>query len=87
MIMFDPNDPKENDEAHRLNRRMVYRALAMEGTCTGEHGVGGGGGIYAGKKEYLVPEKGKASVELMKKIKRAIDPKGRMNPGKIVDLD
>lgn len=55
-IMFDPTNKRENDEAHRLNRAMVYRAIGMEGTCTGEHGVG------LGKKEYLVPEFGESGV-------------------------
>lgn len=87
VIAFDPNNPDESEEAHRLNRKMVYRAIDMEGTCTGEHGIGGGNGIYSGKKEYLVPEKGKNAVELMKTVKRALDPKARLNPGKIVDLD
>lgn len=81
VICFDPNDPRENEEAHRLNVDMVHRAIGMEGTCTGEHGVG------IGKKEYLVPEMGKGSVELMKTLKRALDPHNIMNPGKIVDID
>ncbi|OSX80557.1 hypothetical protein BU14_0049s0001 [Porphyra umbilicalis] len=79
-IMFDPASQRENDEAHRLNRSMVYRAIGMEGTCTGEHGVG------LGKKEYLVPEFGEAGVGMMKTIKRALDPDNLLNPGKIVDI-
>ncbi|GAB0495010.1 hypothetical protein MMPV_006307 [Pyropia vietnamensis] len=79
-IMFDPTDQRENDEAHRLNRSMVYRAIGMEGTCTGEHGVG------LGKKEYLVPEFGESGVGMMKTIKRALDPDNLLNPGKIVDI-
>lgn len=81
VICFDPNDPRENEEAHRLNVDMVHRAIGMEGTCTGEHGVG------IGKKEYLIPEMGKGSVELMKTLKRALDPHNIMNPGKIIDID
>ncbi|KAF9074208.1 FAD-linked oxidase-like protein [Rhodocollybia butyracea] len=57
--------------------RMVLRAIAMDGTCTGEHGVG------IGKKQYLVEELGSGTVELMKTIKRAIDPLGLFNPGKL----
>lgn len=81
VIVFNPNNPVENEEAHRLNVSMVKRAIAMEGTCTGEHGIG------IGKKEYLVPELGEGSVEVMRTVKRALDPHNIMNPGKIIDLD
>lgn len=81
VIVFNPNDREENEEAHRLNVSMVKRAIAMEGTCTGEHGVG------IGKKEYLIPELGNGSVELMKTVKRALDPHNILNPGKIIDID
>lgn len=81
VIVFDPNDERENHEAHRLNMSMVKRAIEMEGTCTGEHGIG------IGKKEYLIPELGEGSVELMKTIKRALDPKNILNPGKIIDVE
>lgn len=80
VIAFDPLDPVENAEAHRLNVAMVKRAIAMDGTCTGEHGVG------IGKKEYLVPELGEGSVELMRTVKRALDPNNILNPGKIIDV-
>lgn len=80
VICFDPNNPEENEEAHRLNISMVKRAISMDGTCTGEHGVG------IGKKEYLVPEMGENAVELMRTLKRALDPKNILNPGKIIDL-
>lgn len=81
VIVFNPNNPVENEEAHRLNVSMVKRAIAMEGTCTGEHGIG------IGKKEYLVPELGEGSVEVMRTVKRALDPHNILNPGKIIDLD
>lgn len=81
VIVFDPLDPVENAEAHRLNVSMVKRAISMDGTCTGEHGVG------IGKKEYLEPELGKGSVELMKTLKRALDPNNILNPGKIIDIE
>jgi hypothetical protein len=58
----------------------IERALAMEGTCTGEHGVG------VGKKPYLVKEVGPEAIELMRDIKRAFDPQGLLNPGKVFDL-
>ena len=77
VFMIDPNRPEEIAEARRLNDRMVTRALAMEGTCTGEHGVG------YGKMDFLVAEHGDA-VSVMRMIKLALDPNNLMNPGKIV---
>ncbi|PPQ68693.1 hypothetical protein CVT24_007578 [Panaeolus cyanescens] len=74
MILFKTEEEKEI--AKELVKRMVKRAIALDGTCTGEHGVG------IGKKEYLVEELGEGTVELMKKIKRTIDPLGLFNPGK-----
>jgi D-lactate dehydrogenase (cytochrome) len=58
----------------------VNRALSLEGTCTGEHGVG------LHKMDFLVTETGDAAVEMMRTIKRALDPKNIMNPGKIFTL-
>jgi D-lactate dehydrogenase (cytochrome) len=77
IFMIDPQRPEEIAEASRLNDRMVARALAMEGTCTGEHGVG------YGKIDFLEAEHGEA-VEVMRSIKRALDPDDILNPGKIV---
>jgi D-lactate dehydrogenase (cytochrome) len=77
VFMIDPSRSEEIAEASRLNDRMVARALAMEGTCTGEHGVG------YGKMKFLTAEHGEA-VSVMRTIKRALDPDGIMNPGKIV---
>jgi len=74
-----PDDPKEIAEANRLNDNLVARALAMEGTCTGEHGVG------YGKVDFLVAEHGDA-LSVMRTLKNAIDPLGIMNPGKILRL-
>ena len=79
MYLLDPTSPAELEEARRLNDRMVARALAMGGTCTGEHGVG------YGKMKYLEAEHG-PGLDVMRAIKRALDPDNRMNPGKIVDL-
>jgi D-lactate dehydrogenase (cytochrome) len=59
---------------------MVYRAIELDGTCTGEHGVG------IGKKKYLLTELGEGSVDLMRRIKKALDPKNIMNPGKVAHL-
>ncbi len=78
-IVLKPDDPKEVAEAERLNDRLVKRALALEGTCTGEHGVG------YGKVDFLVAEHGEA-VSLMRAIKKALDPDGIMNPGKILRM-
>jgi D-lactate dehydrogenase (cytochrome) len=66
-------------EVEAINARLVKRALAMDGTCTGEHGIG------LGKQQWLVEELGEA-VEMMRVIKRAIDPKDLFNPGKIFAL-
>ncbi|PIL22975.1 hypothetical protein GSI_15672 [Ganoderma sinense ZZ0214-1] len=70
-----------NDEelvkARAAVKRMVKRALELEGTCTGEHGVG------MGKREYLIEELGEGTVELMKTVKKAIDPHNLFNPGKL----
>ena len=76
IFIIDPNAENEFAEAERLNRNMVERALSMDGTCTGEHGIG------IGKQEFLAQELGE-SVELMRSIKAALDPKNLFNPGKI----
>jgi D-lactate dehydrogenase (cytochrome) len=76
-LVLDPDEPKDAAEAERLNNRLVARALALDGTCTGEHGVG------YGKVDFLVAEHGEA-VSVMRTIKRALDPDNIMNPGKIV---
>ncbi len=77
VFMIDPTRPEEIAEAGRLNDRMVARALAMEGTSTGEHGIG------YGKMEFLIAEHGEA-VSVMRTIKKALDPDNILNPGKIV---
>jgi D-lactate dehydrogenase (cytochrome) len=79
IYVLDPASAAELEEAGRLNDRMVLRALAMGGTCTGEHGVG------TGKMKYLEAEHGPA-LEVMRTIKRALDPDNRMNPGKMIDV-
>ena len=63
-----------------LNERLVSRALSMDGTCTGEHGVG------YGKIDKLVEEHGKTAIDVMRGLKQSIDPLNLMNPGKIVRL-
>ncbi len=77
IFMIDPQLPEEIAEASRLNDRMVARALEMEGTCTGEHGIG------YGKMDFLVAEHGEA-ISVMRSIKQALDPDDILNPGKII---
>jgi D-lactate dehydrogenase (cytochrome) len=76
LILVDPQAPAEIARAKALHDRMVMRALALEGTCTGEHGIG------TGKIAFLQAELGDA-VAVMRQLKRALDPDGIMNPGKI----
>jgi D-lactate dehydrogenase (cytochrome) len=78
-FVIDPDDAEEMKRAEALNERMVMRALAMGGTCTGEHGVG------TGKMHFLVAEHGDA-LSVMRQIKMALDPGNIMNPGKILRL-
>ena len=75
LIIF--NDDAELQRVSGAVHRLVHRAVALDGTCTGEHGVG------VGKKEYLVEELGEDTVELMRTVKKAVDPLGIMNPGKV----
>uniref|UniRef100_A0A6B2L311 D-lactate dehydrogenase (cytochrome) n=1 Tax=Arcella intermedia TaxID=1963864 RepID=A0A6B2L311_9EUKA len=77
-ILLDRTNPKEVSAARELNSRLIKRALDMDGTCTGEHGVG------IGKREYVEPELGQGTVELMRNIKRMMDPLNILNPGKKV---
>jgi D-lactate dehydrogenase (cytochrome) len=77
VFLVDPAKPEETELAKQLNKRLVERALAMDGTCTGEHGVG------FGKMASLQAELGEA-VDVMREIKRTLDPENLMNPGKVV---
>jgi D-lactate dehydrogenase (cytochrome) len=76
-MVLDPDNPEEMAEAARINERLVHRAIAADGTCTGEHGVG------TGKIKYMDLEHGGA-VKVMQAIKRALDPHNLMNPGKVL---
>jgi D-lactate dehydrogenase (cytochrome) len=76
-ILLNPNEPNEITEAERINDRLVRHALSLDGTCTGEHGIG------CGKIDFLIAEHGEA-VNVMCTIKKAIDPNNIMNPGKII---
>jgi D-lactate dehydrogenase (cytochrome) len=75
--LLDPNIPAERDTAERLSHQLVQRALRMEGTCTGEHGIG------LHKMGFLVDEAGAGAVAMMRSLKHALDPKNILNPGKI----
>ena len=77
--VFDPNDKEEVRKVDEINERMVLRALAMDGTCTGEHGVG------LHKMDFLVSEHGDA-ISVMRMIKAALDPDNIMNPGKVIQI-
>jgi D-lactate dehydrogenase (cytochrome) len=79
LFSIDPNAPEEFAQVEAVNRRLVERALEMDGTCTGEHAIG------IGKQDWLVAELGDA-VDLMRVVKRALDPQNLMNPGKIFSL-
>ena len=76
-LLIDMDDADEVVRADKFMERLVARAIAMDGTCTGEHGVG------QGKLKYLAAEHGGAALAVMRAIKGALDPQGIMNPGKI----
>jgi D-lactate dehydrogenase (cytochrome) len=75
--LIDPDNAQEFETAEALNRKLVQRALSLGGTCTGEHGVG------LHKMGFLRDEAGEGAIDMMRAIKRALDPKNIMNPGKI----
>lgn len=77
-MVIDPSDSKEIEQADWINQRVVERAIIMEGTCTGEHGVG------LGKRKYMVQEHGEEAVAVMRSLKQALDPQGLLNPGKVL---
>jgi len=78
LILVDMENPDEIANAEAFVERLNWRAIGMEGTCTGEHGIG------QGKKKYLRSELGDAALSVMGAVKAAIDPDGIMNPGKII---
>jgi D-lactate dehydrogenase (cytochrome) len=78
LMMVDPHDPDDVAKAEGVNARMVARAISMDGTCTGEHGVG------MHKMDFLIQEHGEEAIETMRILKHAFDPKNIMNPGKII---
>ncbi len=78
--LVDPLIPAERELAEKLNQELVQRAIDVQGTCSGEHGIG------LHKMEFLVNEAGAGAIDMMRTIKRALDPKNIMNPGKIFSL-
>ena len=78
LLTADPNDHAAIEKLEDFHTRLVERSLSLEGTCTGEHGIG------VGKIKYLVSELGREAVDVMATIKNALDPNGIMNPGKII---
>ncbi|MDE2428193.1 MAG: FAD-binding protein [Burkholderiales bacterium] len=81
LMLVDPSNPQEVAVAEEVNQRMVTRAIAMDGTCTGEHGVG----IH--KMGFLIEEHGAGAIHMMRMLKHAFDPKNILNPGKIIAWD
>jgi D-lactate dehydrogenase (cytochrome) len=75
--LIDPDSAQERATAETLNNQLVARALSLEGTCTGEHGIG------LHKMDFLVTEAGVGAVAMMRTIKHALDPHNIMNPGKV----
>jgi D-lactate dehydrogenase (cytochrome) len=78
--LIDPALPQERETAERLNLQLVQRALRLDGTCSGEHGIG------LHKMGFLIDEAGAGAVEMMRTLKRALDPGNIMNPGKIFSV-
>ncbi|HZM34539.1 MAG TPA: FAD-linked oxidase C-terminal domain-containing protein [Burkholderiales bacterium] len=81
MLLVDPAKPEETETAKQFNRRLVERALRLEGTCTGEHGIG------MGKMGSMRMELGDEVIDVMRDIKKVFDPHNLMNPGKVVPFD
>lgn len=81
VIMFNPNDKIETQKARELSFNMAREAISMDGTCTGEHGIG------VGKISHLYKEMGENSIHIMERIKYSLDPNYIMNPGKVLHMD
>ena len=80
LILVDKDDPDEVARAEEVMEKLAMRALAMEGTCTGEHGIG------QGKRRFVRLEHG-TGADIMAALKNAIDPDNIMNPGKVLGLN
>jgi D-lactate dehydrogenase (cytochrome) len=80
LMLLDPDSQSDWDESERLNHRLVRRAIDMDGTCTGEHGIG------LHKMEFMLAEHGQDALDLMRSLKHAFDPHNILNPGKIIPM-
>lgn len=80
-IFFSRDDAEARAHANQVNDHLVERALALGGTCTGEHGVG------LGKQKYMLAEHGPVALKLMRQLKATLDPHGILNPGKVIALN
>ena len=78
MLLFDPADTAASDAAHQAAKRLTREAIALGGTCTGEHGIG------LGKRQALADQAGDSTVAVMRSIKQALDPRDILNPGKVL---
>lgn len=78
VFVIDADDETQYRQVQQISARLARRAIDMDGTCTGEHAVG------LGKRDYLAAEFGPEAVQLMRELKRALDPHGIMNPGKLL---
>lgn len=76
-VVVDPTKKEEMEKIKEMHEKLVINAINLEGTCTGEHGIG------MGKRKFLLIEKSSETIELMKQIKQTLDPKGLLNQGKI----
>ena len=81
LVLVDPDDEDEVKRAEEFRRINAEFAISLDGTCTGEHGIG------IGKRELLVKELGEDAVDVMRRIKQILDPNGIMNPGKIFEME
>ena len=80
LLLFDPQDPHQVKKSKEIATKLAQRAIKMGGTCTGEHGIG------FGKKNLLLEQFGTTGIDVMWSIKNMIDPKGVMNPGKVLPM-
>lgn len=78
LVLVEPGNEEMQEKAHGFTQRLAERAIAMDGTCTGEHGIG------LGKRKYMAIEHGEGALAIMRAIKIALDPDNIMNPGKIL---
>ena len=79
-IIYAPeHDIAKQESLQDFNDFVVQKAISLHGTCTGEHGIG------VGKQKYIIQEHGESAINTMRRFKQALDPKGILNPGKVID--